>query len=346
MVKKFQVETNSLRHADQAIIAVVTGSSSGIGYMAARSLYIGGAHVILACRNEQKTLAAIERMKQEVKDILSAKASKASSPPVEPQGQLEFMVLDTSSMASVRAFAKAFLDRALPLHLLINNAGIAGLAKHHETSKDQFEMTWATNYVGHFLLTQLLMPVLTNTSKNLPTDSPLPAVRVVNVSSRAHEAVREQPNWDAQSKSETSKVRSSVSSVKAITTYPPICKVGIAAYGLSKFANIVHTSELSRRWKEEGVTKLEAYSLHPGVVATDIWRKLPGFLQPFLKFFMISEEEGSFTTLYCALSKDVSDHQGEYFDNCALAKRTKLTKNVESAKELWSKSEQWIKAGE
>ncbi len=306
MVKKYSIEKPL-----QGVVVLITGATSGIGYTAARALYKAGAHVFLACRNESKTQEVIRKMKEEVGAI-------------DPPGQLEFLSLDTSQFASVRACASAFLAKNLPLHLLINNAGIGGVAKGNSgLSSDGYELVFATNHLGHFLLTQLLMEKLQATAKSLPADFPLRSVRVVNVASRAHAMVSKM-DWDRLQKENQ----------------------GFQDYGVSKACNMLFTLELARRWKEQGLDdKLKAFSLHPGVVATNIWAFIPKFLQPIIKWFMINEEEGSFTTLYCALSEDISSLSGHYFDNCQLAKpRSALATNEEVAKELWQKSEEWTGA--
>ncbi|MCX4832717.1 oxidoreductase [Streptomyces sp. NBC_01016] len=139
----------------QGRTAVVTGANTGIGYVTARELARAGAHVVLACRSEQRGVAALERLTSEV-----------------PGAQAEFARLDLGDLASVRAFAEAREDR--PLDLLVNNAGVMALP--YGRTVDGFETQFGVNHLGHFALTGLLLPGLLAA----------PAPRVVSVSSGLH----------------------------------------------------------------------------------------------------------------------------------------------------------------
>jgi NAD(P)-dependent dehydrogenase (short-subunit alcohol dehydrogenase family) len=137
--------------------AVVTGANSGIGYAAARELARRGAHVVLACRSEQRGAAALERMSAEV-----------------PDGSLELIRLDLGDLGSVREFAAAYARARDRLDLLVNNAGVMAVAEGR--TADGFETQFGTNHLGHFALTGLLLPMLLAT----------PGARVVTVSSFMH----------------------------------------------------------------------------------------------------------------------------------------------------------------
>eukprot|EP01117_Protostelium_nocturnum_P016046 TRINITY_DN6280_c0_g1_i2.p1 TRINITY_DN6280_c0_g1~~TRINITY_DN6280_c0_g1_i2.p1 ORF type:complete len:290 (+),score=69.22 TRINITY_DN6280_c0_g1_i2:22-870(+) len=139
-------------------VVIITGSNTGIGYVAAREIAKKGAHVFLACRDAEKTAKAMENIKKE-----------------SGNSNIESIPLDLSSLQSVREFADKFKEKNLPLDILINNAGIMALPERSET-KDGFEMQIGVNHLGHFLLTNLL---LENLKKG--TES-----RVVNVSSEGH----------------------------------------------------------------------------------------------------------------------------------------------------------------
>ncbi|GJN34712.1 hypothetical protein PR202_gb23401 [Eleusine coracana subsp. coracana] len=210
------------------LTAIVTGASSGIGAETARTLALRGAHVIMAVRS----LPAA----QALRDAVLAQA---------PEAKLDIMELDLSSMASVRAFASEFIAKELPLNILINNAGV--MAIPFALSKDGIEMQFATNHVGHFLLTHLLLNTMKKTSHESNVEG-----RIVNVSSEGHKLAYGEGIHFGKINNET--VYSS-----------------IRAYGQSKLANILHANELARRFKEESVN-ITANSLHPGAIITNLLR--------------------------------------------------------------------------
>jgi retinol dehydrogenase-12 len=140
-------------------VAMITGGNSGIGFVTASKLAAQGFHVILASRNQQSSAKAIERMRL-----------------ANPQASVESIPLDLASFAAVRQCAAAFKARDYPLHVLINNAGGSVPGKQASFTVDGFERTFATNHLGHFLLTTLLLDDLKHSS---------PA-RVITVSSQLH----------------------------------------------------------------------------------------------------------------------------------------------------------------
>ncbi|MBP6528552.1 MAG: SDR family oxidoreductase [Burkholderiales bacterium] len=270
-------------------VALVTGANTGIGLVTARELASRGAHVFVACRS-------LERGQAAVAEIRTATGN----------AQVECLALDLGDFASVRACAAAFLARDLPLHLLINNAGLAGSAG---LTKSGFELAFGTNHLGHFLLTQLLLD-------RLKASAP---ARIVTVASRAHTRV-------------------------SGINFDDVCqttkgKAALPEYGVSKLANVLFSAELGRRLAGTGVT---TYSLHPGVVATDVWRELPQPFRAIAKLFMISAEEGAATTIYCATSPDVAAQTGLYYDKCAIKTPSKAGQDAALAAELWRRSETWV----
>jgi NAD(P)-dependent dehydrogenase (short-subunit alcohol dehydrogenase family) len=198
------------------------------------------------------------------------------------------------------------LSRAEPLHVLINNAGVAG---RKALTKQGFELTFGVNHLGHFLLTQLLLPRLLEQ----------PHSRVVNVASKAH--------YDAQG-----------------IDFDELRRPGkgfgaLHAYAVSKLANVLHAKGLARRYGARG---LHAYSLHPGVVASDIWRQVP---QPFRWLMlrrMLSNQEGALTTLHCATSPDVADHNGRYYDDCREKEPSASAQDAQLQERLWARSQEWV----
>jgi NAD(P)-dependent dehydrogenase (short-subunit alcohol dehydrogenase family) len=272
-------------------VFLVTGASTGIGRVTALELARRGGHVILASRSEDRTAPVVEAIRR-----------STGNP------QVEFLPVDLSDLGSVRSAASAFLSRGLPLHVLVNNAGLAGL---RGLTPDGFEITWGTNHLGPFLLTLLLLDRLKQSAPS----------RIVNVASRAHHRARG-IDWDAQ-------------------RLPASSTGGIDEYSVSKLANVLFTKELARRLDGSGVT---AYALHPGVVATDIWRELPWGIRHLAKLFMVSPEEGARTTLHCATEPEASLASGAYYDSCKPVRPSRAADDPVLARELWRRGVEWTGA--
>lgn len=271
-------------------IALVTGANSGIGRVTAVELALRGYHVFLACRDAGKTAEVLDEIAQR-----SGGTARA-----------EFLLLDLGDLGSVRQCAQAFNARDLPLHLLVNNAGLAG-QKGFTTSG--FELAFGVCHVGHFLLTQLLLDRLKQAAPS----------RVVVVASRAH---RHAKGIDF-----------------AAVRQPSRSRGGLMDYSVAKLANILFAAELGRRLAGTGVT---TYALHPGVVATGIWRVLPWPLDRLVKLFMIGSEEGAQTTLYCATSDAVARQTGLYYVKSAVAQPSPVAQDAALAQALWTASEGWV----
>jgi retinol dehydrogenase-12 len=218
-------------------------------------------------------------------------------------GQASFVQLDLADFASVREGAKRILALTGTINVLINNAGLA--PPRGGITKDGFELGFGTNHLGHFLLTVLLMPRLVSTGRS----------RIVNVSSEAH---YQAPGIDFDA------VRRPTRSI-----------TGLPEYSVSKLANVLFARELSRRVGSAGV---HSYSLHPGVVASEAWRRVPWPIRPLMKLRMISNEEGAKTSIYCATSRDVAHDNGRYYDTCKEKAPSPLADRVELARELWDRS--------
>ncbi|XP_027163054.1 short-chain dehydrogenase TIC 32, chloroplastic-like isoform X2 [Coffea eugenioides] len=188
------------------LTAIVTGASSGIGTEMARVLALRGVHVTIAVRN----MAAGQKVREAiVKEI--------------PEAKIDVMELDLSSMASVRRFASEFNSLGHPLNILINNAGIMGTP--FKLSQDNIELQFATNHLGHFLLTNLLLDTMKKTYYKSKKEG-----RIVNVSSDAHRyTYREGIRFDR------------ISDEKGYSSFFAYCK--------SKLANLLHSYELARRFK-------------------------------------------------------------------------------------------------
>ncbi len=267
---------------------LVTGANTGIGKETVRGLAKSGARVTLAGRSEEKTRAAMA-------DIANA----------VPGAELSFIQLDLADFGSVRKAADEFLGRGEPLHGLINNAGLAG---QQGMTASGFEMTFGTNHLGPFLLTQLLLDSLKQAD----------SARIVNVASTMHYQAKG-IDWDA--------VREPTSS-----------RLGLKEYAVSKLANVLHAQELARQLANTNVT---TYSLHPGVIASDVYREVPWPLRKVMTMFMKSTKDGAKTSLYCATSPDVAGDSGKYYDD-AKERTPSSVATPELAAELWERSEAWV----
>ena len=270
-------------------VALITGGNIGIGRVTAIELAKKGYQVVIAGRSLERTQPVLDH-------IASLSLNKPAL----------FLNLDLASLASVRACAQKFIQLNLPLHLLINNAGVAGL---RGLTQDGFEMTFGINHLGHFLLTQLLLD-------NLQTSGPS---RVVTVSSRAHKRTAG-INWNA-------------------LRQPTHSWTGINEYAVSKLANLLFSAELAKRVQG---TSVSTYSLHPGVVDTEIWRALPDWARPLLRLRgFLTPEQGALTTLHCALHAPQQE-SGLYYSDSQPKQPAALGQNSELAKELWKRSEAWV----
>jgi len=269
-------------------VALITGANVGIGRVTAIELAKSGYQLVLAGRSLERTQAVLDEIQ----------ALPNSMPAL-------FIPLNLASLASVRECAHQFLDLNLPLHLLINNAGVAGL---RGLTEDGFEMMFGVNHLGHFLLTQLLEPHLLASGQS----------RVITVSSRAHKRT---PGWQW-----------------ADLQKPTHSWTGIREYANSKLANLLFSAELARRHQGTG---LSSFSLHPGVVDTEIWRALPSWARPLLRLRgLISAQEGAQTTLHCALHAPHHE-SGLYYANSRPAQPALLGQNAQLAKQLWDHSTRW-----
>jgi retinol dehydrogenase 12 len=272
-------------------VAFITGANTGIGLVTACELAKSGYQVIIACRSHTNGIEAVKKIQ----------AYSGNS-------NVESLVLDLGDFNSVRQCAKHFLDKNIPLHLLINNAGLAG---QKGFTKSGFELAFGVNHMGHFLLTNLLL-------ERLKASAP---ARIVTLASRAH--IRSNGlHWESCQK-------------------PTKSLFAFKEYSDSKLANVLFNAELSKRL--DG-TNVSTYSLHPGVVASDIWRAVPWPLSVLVKRNMLTTEEGAITSLYCATSKKVAQQTGLYYDKCQVKQPSRVGQDMQLAAELWKRSEAWISA--
>jgi retinol dehydrogenase-13 len=273
-------------------IALVTGANSGMGLATTVALAKQGAHVIMLCRSRQRGELALAQ----------AREQSGSS-------RIELMLCDLGSLASIRAFARAFLEKHGILDVLVNNAGIFSMKR--QTTADGFEAMMGVNHLGHFLLTNLLLDAILRA----------PQGRIVNVSSGSHKSGR----------------------IDFTNPYLTIGFSGWRGYAQSKLANIWFTRELARRLAGTSAT---ANSLHPGAVSTNIGiDRDTGFgkaIHVVLRPFFLTSAQGAETAIYLASSPEVRTVSGEYFYKKKVAATSERAKDDEQASRFWEWSEQEV----
>eukprot|EP00252_Welwitschia_mirabilis_P027577 TRINITY_DN9499_c0_g2_i1.p1 TRINITY_DN9499_c0_g2~~TRINITY_DN9499_c0_g2_i1.p1 ORF type:complete len:323 (+),score=24.45 TRINITY_DN9499_c0_g2_i1:83-1051(+) len=285
-----------------SVTAIITGATSGIGEETARVLAKGGARLVIPARN----LKAAGDLKSRIqKEVTSA--------------EIILIEMDLSSFASIKGFVAEFLSQNLPLNILINNAG--KFCHRFHLSKDGYELTFATNHLGHFLLTRLLLNKMVETAEKTGMQG-----RIVNVSSAIH-------RW-------TGKDGIQYDRLNDHTRFN-----ATRAYSQSKLANILHTTEIARRLKERKAN-VTVNALHPGIVKTRITRERDGLLTDIV-FFLASKllktvPQAASTTCYVAVHPQLRNISGKYFADCNEAQVYGLANDTEKALELWNESEAMV----
>ena len=270
-------------------VAVITGTTHGIGRVTARELARAGLRVAMLCRNTQ----AAADVRGEILQAL-------------PEAQIDVVHCDLASLDSVRVSAAAVRERYDSIQLLINNAGI--VTALHRMSPDGFELMFATNHLGPFLLTHLLLD-------KVATDGG----RIINVASRAH--------YRGQLALED--IRNPHARFRAR-----------AAYAQSKLANVMHAFALARRLSH---TRIDVNCLHPGIVATNLLPRWLRLIKPLLSPVILDAEQGARTTVHLALASEVAGISGRYFDEYqAIQPASPLADDVELQERLWQTSEAWV----
>ncbi|PSR11700.1 MAG: short-chain dehydrogenase [Bacteroidetes bacterium] len=273
---------------------LITGGNDGIGRATAQVLLERGFRVVIAGRSVEKLRAAVAMLQHRT-----------------GQDTVEYLLCDLSSNKSVHQAADEFGQRFSQLDILINNAGV--FTNELRYSADGFELQFAVNYLGHFLLTQRLLPRL----------QAAPAARIINVSSVAH-------------------YHGTIDFDNLCGEQGPAAYDGLQAYAQSKLANVLFTRELARRYP-----RIESNCLHPGVVRTRIANKNThwyfSLLWTLYKPFMRPTRCGASTPVYLALSPEVKGVAGRYFDELQCCRKpSELARDPELARELWEVSEQLV----
>jgi len=295
-MEKFNID---LVPSQKGRIAIVTGANTGLGFEVALGLVKTDMKVIMACRNRDKA--------EKAKNDILVKV---------PGADIEILTVDLTNRSSIHDFAEAYLSEFSQLDLLINNAGI--MIPPYSKTEIGSESQMGANYFGHFLLTGLLLDILTKT----------PNSRIISLSSLAHK--KGIINFD---------------DIHSDKKYSPM-----GSYRQSKLACLMFAFELQRRLEKKGLKTLSIAS-HPGVSITDIVRYIPGWLQytllPVFSLFTHSPEKGALPILYAALGSDVKggDYYGprgrsEWKGTPGKVISTPLSQNTEIAQRLWNISEE------
>jgi NAD(P)-dependent dehydrogenase (short-subunit alcohol dehydrogenase family) len=255
--------------------ALITGASSGIGIETTRALHATGARIFMTTRN-------LEAAKKVRSDILASSLGK---------GEIEILHMELDDLESVKSAAQEFLKKSNQLNILINNAGVM-YCPEGET-KQGFETHWGTNHLAHFLLTQLLLPILITSS------TPSFASRVVNVSSLGHHHAPGGLTIEAMADLDFSK--------------SPYNKT--IAYGRSKCANILHANQIERLYGSDPDHPIHAFSLHPGAITTNLWRHVDGTPEAMFQDIWKNTEQGAATSVWCAVAGVWEGKGGRYCED-------------------------------
>jgi len=273
---------------------LITGGTAGIGRETVRELASHGATVHMLSRDSKKMEKMIEELKAE-----------------NPGLDIKAHELNLSSFRSVRQFASNYLQSGLPIHVLINNAGLAN--KDKRVTEDGNEEMCQVNHLSHFLLTNLLLDKLIESG---------PGSRIVNVSSAGHNQAGEFNVSDLNFE------------------HQPFSMYGVRAYGYSKLENILFTRELARRLYGKGVT---VNALHPGSVRTELARDYPplhpmALILKIVAAFSKTPNEGAQTSIFLAVADEVANVSGHYFSDCKVGATTLLAVDDKMASDLWEES--------
>ncbi|KAJ8252870.1 hypothetical protein GJAV_G00206490 [Gymnothorax javanicus] len=275
-------------------VAIVTGGAKGMGYETARHLTSLGMHVVIAGNNDEEGAAAVKKINEEQKE-----------------GKAEFQYIDLASLKSVRQFVTKFKDRGLPLHVLVNNAGV--MLVPEKTTEDGFELHFGLNYLGHFLLTNLLLDAL---KKSGTADC---CARIVTLSSATHyggvlNMADLQGRW---------------------------CYSSHGAYSQSKLALLLFTYHLQQKLTSGGFP-VTANAVDPGMVDTELYQNLcsPAQLlkRPVAWLLFRTPAEGASTAIYAAASPELEGMGGCYLYNGKRTQSSDTSYDEDLQAKLWEQS--------
>ncbi|KAG5261576.1 hypothetical protein AALO_G00285880 [Alosa alosa] len=275
-------------------VAIVTGGARGMGFEVARSLTGLGMHVIIAGNVEEEGLEAVTKIRDETKE-----------------GKVEFLFLDLSSLHSVRQFAQRFKATGLPLHVLVNNAGVMMVPERR--TEDSFELQFGLNFLGHFLLTHLLLDTLKRSGRHGNHS------RIVNMSSATHYGARLNLE-DLQSRS---------------------CYSSHGAYSQSKLALVMFTYYLHEQLTA-GDFPVSTNAVDPGMVDTALYQNLcsPAQLlqRPVARLLFRTPAEGASTALLAAVATELEGVGGCYLYNGQRAASSETSYDQDLQAQLWKQS--------
>lgn len=281
-------------------VCLITGGANGMGRVTARALAIRGASIIIVDSDAQNG----EKIAAEINQSSSGKTAF-------------FYQCDIAVMKEVRQLIQSIQSAFPKIDVLINNAGI--IVEKREETIEGFERTFATNYLGHFLLTNLLLPLLNKSE----------AGRIISISSDAHKQCAGLDFNDLNNSKKWNK---------------PSALAGNRAYQSSKLCIVYFTYELARRIEDSRVT---ANAVHPGAfVDTNIYVNMTGFfglIMKLLKPLYKPAEKGAETAVYLASSPEVEGVSGKYFAQCTQTESSKISYDSEAARRLWNISEEMIR---
>lgn len=262
---------------------LITGANTGIGFATAQQLVSQGQHVILACRNPQKALEAQQKLQ------------------TLNQGQVDLVSLDLNSLNDVRRTADEIAEHYGSIDVLINNAGL--FAKKKQFTQDGYEQQFGVNYLGHFLLTHKLLPVLEQA----------PKARIIHLASIAHWAGSIKPH-----------------KFNGAGFYNPLFY-----YGQSKLANLLFSHALANRLQHSTITN---NALHPGGVASDIYRDLPKPVYVMMKAGLVPTSVPAKLIHDMAIGADWENRNGEYVSAHMPNWQSRHAKDSKLAEQLYVQS--------
>lgn len=273
---------------------VITGATAGIGQASAIALAKAGARITLVARSQQKAEDTLSEIKA-----------------VSGRDDHRYAIADFSSLESVRKGAEEILSWGDKIDILQNNAGYA--APERRETVDGFEENFAVNHLAPFLLTGILLPLISNEGS-----------RIVNVGSHSYSFVKKGMNFD---------------DLQSKNNFAPL-----KTYSHSKLANNLFTIELADRLKSQGVT---CNVLHPGTVSTKLGTEGSGFvilatkfLNKVAPFLFKTPEQGAATSNYLCQSDEVANVTGKYFADCKQVQPKPWGEDMQAAKRLWAMSEE------